>query len=40
MNKKYIRTLIFTFKATGNLAYLKQAKALINKMITEQTFDK
>lgn len=40
MNKIYINSLIFAFKSTGNLAYLRQAKALINKMIKEQGFDK
>lgn len=40
MNKKYINSLIFCFKATGNISYLKQAKQLINKMITENSYNK
>jgi len=40
MNRRYINTLIFTFKATGNIAYLRQAKRLVNKMIREQSYNK
>jgi uncharacterized protein YyaL (SSP411 family) len=40
MNKIYINSLIFTFKATNNISYLKQAKKLINKMIAENSYNK
>jgi hypothetical protein len=33
MNLKYLRTLIFTYKATGNYSYLRQARNLATKMM-------
>lgn len=36
MMKRYIRTLIFTYKATGNKCYLDQAKVLVKKLQIER----
>lgn len=40
MNLRYVRTLIFTYRATNNRAYLVQARNLIEKMIKENRYDK
>jgi hypothetical protein len=33
----YIKTLIFTYKATGNIAYLRQAKSLVINLKDEDS---